>query len=83
LDKYFLLYSHYIFWNVMVLLLEYVFSVLFPPLIVILLIMMGNLSMYVLYVSNHSKVSKNTKWHEPMESLIQICTLNALDKSVS
>jgi len=32
LDKYFLLYSHYIFWNVMVLLLEYVFSVLFPPL---------------------------------------------------
>jgi len=34
LDKYFLLYSHYIFWNVMVLLLEYVFSVLFPPLVV-------------------------------------------------
>jgi len=33
LDKYFLLYSHYIFWNVMVLLLEYVFSVLFPPLV--------------------------------------------------
>jgi len=33
LDKYFLLYSHYIFWNVMVLLLEYVFSVLFPPLL--------------------------------------------------
>jgi len=34
LDKYFLLYSHYIFWNVMVLLLEYVFSVLFPPLFI-------------------------------------------------
>ncbi len=27
-----LLHSHYIFWKVMVLLLEYVFSVLFPPL---------------------------------------------------
>jgi len=38
LDKYFLLYSHYIFWNVMVLLLEYVFSVLFPPLVLICLI---------------------------------------------